>query len=111
MILRGMNKFSSKKKISKETLKNYFQAKWRIFMQNHDFDREEHIKEQAYWRLQMIKEKSPECSTKGICYCGCDILEEVWGDKGCEEKNKCYPDMMSKEDWEKYKTKNNIKIC
>ncbi len=68
-----------------------------------------HIDEQSIWRLDQIKEKSPECIQHLHCImCGCDIKEKSFESKGCDEG--CYPEMMGKEEWEKYKKENNIDI-
>lgn len=97
------------KKISLENVLNYAEAQINIFKKNSKFlNLEEHLNEQATWRLTQIEKNSSECFKKGECYCGCNIYEEVFGSKGCEEKNKCYPPMLNEQDWQKYKTKNNV---
>jgi hypothetical protein len=65
-------------------------------------------------------ERSPLCWKRGTCQvCGCDILGKTMEDRACsisehpellERREPCYPEMMSKEDWEKYKSINNIKL-
>lgn len=66
----------------------------------------EHVNEQAMYRVQIMKEKSPKCYETGECPCGCDAFELTLGSKGCEQG--CYTDMLNKQDWEQYKIKNNV---
>jgi len=69
---------------------------------------EEHKKEQVLWRT----EKAKECMENGSClYCGCTTPAKFYSDEKCEDPNrKCYPDMMSKKDWDKFKLENSITI-
>jgi hypothetical protein len=62
-----------------------------------------HIKEQVAKRKEDIKEKSPECWLKEECFCGCDINFLVYQPDACEEKNKCFPKLMNKKEWEDFK--------
>ena len=63
-----------------------------------------HIKEQIKWRAWMVQQKSPECWNSGHCVqCGCIIKEKIKSDMGCENPPYCYPEMMKKKEWEKYK--------
>lgn len=46
----------------------------------------------------------------GYCVmCGCSIIEKSFESKACEEG--CYPELKSKENWEKFKKQKNITIC
>lgn len=48
-----------------------------------------------------------ECYQSGSCVeCGCDTPDLQMADKSC--RGKCYPEMMTKKEWKKYKLKNNI---
>lgn len=68
-----------------------------------------HIQEQSIWRLDQVKQISPKCFTRNKCInCGCDVIEESFGNKGCEYG--CYPNLKSKEEWEKFKIDNKIEI-
>jgi hypothetical protein len=63
-------------------------------------------KEQFEWRLIVMNEK---CLQGGACIiCGCDTPQLQMIDEACE--GKCYPDMMDKETWRKYKEDNSIVI-
>ena len=71
---------------------------------------DDYIKEQIEWRAEQVAIKSPECLEKGECYCGCTMPNKMYEDRGCEgwevgnKSGPCYPDMMNKEDWEKFKS-------
>lgn len=70
-----------------------------------------HIEEQVLWRRLEIQKKSPKCIEEGHCiYCGCFILGKTTADLGCEDEPKCYPDMMEKKEWSRFKIDNNIKL-
>lgn len=50
-----------------------------------------------------------ECLKKGNCViCGCQTPQLQMTDESCD--GKCYPEMMDKETWEKYKKENQIVI-
>ena len=76
------------------------------------FELPAYIQEQILWRRFEVKDKSPICWEQGKCVeCGCEILGKTMEDRGCSNKeNPCYPEMMSKENWEKYKKFNQIKL-
>lgn len=63
-----------------------------------------HQVEQYNWRLTVM---NPECLSSGHCViCGCETPQlQMCGD-ACE--GNCYPAMMSKEEWEAFKLKNQI---
>ena len=65
--------------------------------------------EQIIWRRIQVSILSEECMASGHCVeCGCEILGKTMEDRKCESG--CYPEMMSREVWNKYKKDNNIKI-
>ncbi len=70
---------------------------------------DDHILEIASYRIEQVKKQSPECLKTGKCiYCECSLDESVLSDAPCAHG--CYEKMLSKEEWEDYKLKNNIKI-
>lgn len=94
------------KKINKETIKYFIQGHIRDFAKNFGLV-DEYILEQASWREQQVKEKSPECFDTGKCkYCECSLKETVISDTSCEHG--CFPKMLSKREWEKAKQINHI---
>lgn len=87
-----------KAKITLSNIKGFVQAHYRKVLEEMDF-LPEHIKEQAEWRLSLVKKKSPECYNNDKCIkCGCQVSAKVYEDGACE--GNCYPKMMSKKDWE-----------
>lgn len=76
------------------------------------FELPPHLQEQIIWRRTEVMIKSPLCWKQGQCVeCGCEILGKTMEDRGCSNKeNPCYPEMMSKENWETYKKINEIKL-
>lgn len=75
------------------------------------FDLPQHIYEQIIWRRIMVIEKSPECWKSGNCIvCGCEMIGKTIEDRGCSSDTPCYPDMMSKGNWQAYKRINNIRL-
>jgi hypothetical protein len=77
-----------------------------------------HIYEQIIWRRIKVMDNSPKCWQSGHCIvCGCEILGKTMEDRGCSASESpelnispCYPDMMSKKEWNQYKITNNIKL-
>jgi hypothetical protein len=57
-----------------------------------------HIKEQIINRIEL---SNPRCKETNVCVCGCDWSDLIYADKSCE--NNCYPEMMDKKSWKKYK--------
>lgn len=103
---------------AKVTLRNVyavFQALFRKIRRNMGgFDLQHHIYEQILWRRIQVIDKSPDCWNSNSCvWCGCEIQGMTMEDRGCkrdDEKGPCYPEMMSKENWEIYKKAYNIKL-
>lgn len=115
-----------------KNITNFLEAEIRLHQNNCPA----HIKEQASWRLQQIKEKSPECLKRiGYCSacskrgepndqcsclkghfigpigsfcldCGCDTFEKVFQMQKCE--GGCFPERMDEKDWNKFKIKNDV---
>jgi hypothetical protein len=66
-----------------------------------------HEKEQVIYRSLICKN---DCLALGYCrYCGCDVPGKLYVTKSCND-GELFPDIMNKEDWEKYKVENNIEI-
>lgn len=75
------------------------------------FDLPEHMYEQIIYRRFLVIQASPKCWTSGSCIqCGCEILGKTIEDRGCEDKPYCYPLMMDKETWKRYKKYNKVKL-
>lgn len=64
-------------------------------------------KEQVLYRSQICKD---DCMKFGYCIeCGCSVPGKLYSKESCN-KGKRFPDLMSSDDWEKYKEDNNITI-
>lgn len=85
------------------------------------FELPDYMYEQIIWRRTQVMEKSPACWESGKCIvCGCDILGKTVEDRACsisEDKDSlragkfpCYPAMMNKVNWERYKEDYSIKL-
>lgn len=60
---------------------------------------QDHKVEQIEYRMEVMNEK---CRNSGKCIeCGCHTPQLQMIDEPCE--GNCYPAMMSKEEWERYK--------
>lgn len=91
-----------KAKITLSNIKGFLSAHYRQALDELGF-LDEWIKERAAWRLNQVKEKSPECYEKDKCtHCGCQVSSKVFEDRACE--GGCYPE-MSKVQWESQKQK------
>ena len=112
-------------KINIKNISNYLSAKVRAFklyiydrfISNKlsscdDADTFLHEKEQIKYR-ELTAEKLNSCKSKGYCtFCGCETVgpgNKFLGWAACEKEG-CYPEMMTKTEWEDYKIKNNIKL-
>jgi hypothetical protein len=59
---------------------------------------QDHITEQALWRLDQVRLKSPLCLREDGCVkCGCTFPEKAFEDRACE--GGCYPDMKNLKEW------------
>jgi hypothetical protein len=64
-----------------------------------------HIKEQVLFRSKKCEN---DCMKLGYCvHCGCDVPGKLYVKESCNNGSR-FPDLMEKEDWEKYKKENNI---
>ena len=106
--LRNRGKYKDSKKINLSNIINYLGAEYQVW-KHINKDEPTYISEQSLHRLNLVKEKSPQCWEKGECiHCGCSLVESTFGFKGCEHG--CYPDRMSKKEWEQFKKKNKITL-
>lgn len=109
-LLTGKMPVKKKPKISFKNILGVFQFLKRSKLKNKNF-----INEQIIWRRVEVIKNEPECWESGHCIvCGCEILGKTMEDRGCSAievgEKQCYPDMMNKNEWEKYKLDNNINL-
>ena len=94
----------NRKKVTYKSIKNFLEAK--LMYLRYWWKGESWILEQALWRLEQVKEKSPRCIEEGACInCGCE-----WKDKKHFEPEACelgcYPEWMNKQEWTQFKLNN-----
>lgn len=101
-------KLIKKEKVSLKSILAYIQGNTReafYFSKYFQFLIRPHIKEQIGYRLRVM---NPMCYFEGACVeCGCDTPALQMADKAC--KGRCYPAMMNKKDWEKFKKERHGK--
>lgn len=93
-----------KAKINLKNIRSFVQGNWRAALLEYYPDGlPKHVEEQYYWRIQQVAEESPECLENKECKkCHCAIPELFMADKACENNPPCYPEMMSKKQWEEF---------
>jgi hypothetical protein len=68
----------------------------------------DYYKEQVVWRMNICKDscinKNNECE-----YCGCTATKKLYVEESCNDGEK-FPNLMTKEEWKKYKEENDIEI-
>jgi hypothetical protein len=65
-----------------------------------------HLKEQVKYRYDLCK---TDCVRYGKCrYCSCSLPGKFYVTESCNN-GEIFPDLMSEEDWVKYKEQNKIK--
>lgn len=91
-----------KAKINLSNIKGFLSAHYRQVLDELGF-LESHIKEQALFRLWLVKQRSPKCFEDDSCVeCSCQISSKVFESRGCSA-NICYEEMLDRERWEEYK--------
>ena len=91
--------------ITVENIRGYLQGNLRKFLSTLPNGVPDYIMEQIQYRLS---EMDINCLERGYCPCNCSVPEKQYEDRSCERG--CYPDMMSKEDWERYKISHKIEL-
>lgn len=93
----------SKAKINFLNVKGFIQGNFRKLLEDFPGIVEDHIYEQVQYRLGIMDEN---CIKNKMCPCECAVPNKQYEDRSCE--NHCYPPMMDKENWEKFKSLTNI---
>lgn len=89
--------------ITLENIQGYIQGNFRYFMLKCGF-KSNYILEQFYYRIILMRE---QCLINRECPCGCHCLAKQIENRGCDEHG-CYPNMLSKKDWESFKKLKNL---
>ena len=94
-----------KQKITVKNIKSFLEGNIQLGLESLNIQ-PEHIQEQIAYRRLLC---SNDCMITGKCkYCGCEVLGKTSVKESCN-KNERFPDLMSKLEWDKYKTQNDIK--
>lgn len=98
---------SNRAKISLKNIGRYIQGYSRKLTESFGL-LPEYKQEQVVWRTTQAQ----ECLKNGSClFCGCTTPAKFYSDEACEDPvRKCYPDMMSEQDWNTFKLTNKTKI-
>ena len=66
-----------------------------------------HEREQVLYRSEVCRN---DCMQYGYCkYCGCSVPGKLYVKESCNGGER-FPDLMTEEEWEKFKVENNIEI-
>jgi hypothetical protein len=116
-LIRGKIRVRKPATLTLGNIRAVIQAFFRKRRELGGFKLEDHIYEQIIWRRTEVMRESPECWSGGHCLCcGCEILGKTMEDRSCSlseldpPESPCYPAMMTKEVWKKYKIDNDIKL-
>lgn len=93
-----------KHKITINNIKQYIEGNSKMFLNKLGFQAE-HLQEQVSYR--MLQCKNDCVITKECKYCGCDVPGKMYVSKSCNNRDR-FPDLMSKLEWEDFKTNNKI---
>lgn len=89
---------------------HYIIGNWRYYLYYSPFFKSllrPHIKEQYEYRLNLMDK---QCYSQGSCkMCGCTTTKLQMANKSCDKP--CYPPMLSKKNWKKYKKGEWYVIC
>lgn len=96
-----------KSKITLSNIKGFLSAHYRQALYELGF-LESHIKEQALFRLWLVKQRSPKCYEENSCVaCGCEVSSKIFESRKCSA-GLCYGEMLSKHEWEQYKKEHPL---
>lgn len=88
----------STKKLTKQSIKNYFLALWNVVGKDGNLL----LEEQIMFRKSGVYANSSECMKQGQCVnCLCEMDVKLYEPDGCEYG--CYEPLMSNVEWEKFK--------
>lgn len=92
------------KEITSKNIYNFFEGNSRMILDKLGITAT-HIEEQIAYRLLVCKD---DCVIAGKCkVCTCPLPNRAFSSASCNLER--FPDLMSEEDWNKYKKTNGIK--
>jgi len=93
------------KKVSLSNIASFIEGNTKMFLKDLGFQ-PEHIKEQIAYRLMVCKD---DCGVYGYCkHCNCPLPDKMYVKKSCNN-GELFPDLMSRNEWTKFKDKHGIK--
>lgn len=91
------------KEITSKNIYNFFEGNSRMILDKLGIT-STHIEEQVAHRLLTCKD---DCVIAGKCkVCTCPLPNRAFSTSSCNKER--FPDLMNEENWNNYKTKNNI---
>ena len=91
-------------RITIKNIKAYIEGNSKMFLSKVGFQAE-HLKEQITYRMLICNDT---CGKQGYCEkCGCDYPGKLYVNESCNNGEK-FPDLMSRQDWIKFKQENGI---
>lgn len=92
--------------ITPNKIYQYFQGNLRL-LGSHFNTLSPHLKEQVIYRMTICE---GDCVKYGKCkYCLCDLPGKFYVTESCNSGQR-FPDLMSEEEWQKFKEENDIKL-
>ena len=93
-----------KPQVTIKNIKAYIEGNSKMFLSKVGFQAE-HLKEQIAYRMLICNDT---CGKQGYCEkCGWDYPGKLYVNESCNNGEK-FPDLMSKQDWIKFKQENGI---
>lgn len=112
-LLFNRKKLENPAKINIKNIKKFLQGNFYLLINKIPFLRDKLLSisrlEQYEWRRKCVQEKSPNCLSTGECFCGCSTEGLIMADPACEQKNFCFPALMSSVEWQIFKLENKTK--
>lgn len=92
-------------KINIKNIKNFIEGKTNQVLSSMDLKPESFIEQVNYRKSLCV-----ECLSAGQCrYCGCEVPGRFYTNESCN-KGEIFPDIMSDEEWIKFKKDNHEKF-
>ena len=87
-----------------KNIKSFLEGNSKMFLSKLGFQAD-HLKEQIAYRMLICNDI---CGKQGYCEkCSCDYPGKLYVNESCNNGEK-FPDLMSKQDWIKFKQENGI---
>lgn len=97
--------------MSKVTIKNirqYLEGNAKFYLDKLN-QLPKYYKEQVVWRTSKCVDTCMIKNENKCEYCGCEASKKIYVEESCND-GKVFPNLMTKEEWDEYKEKNDIKV-